>query len=249
MRINTLSLALATAMNSSGSRVRRTIQNFDCYISPTGNDLLGDGTKDNPWATFKLVPQNSSVGMLPGTYNNVEYPNTHMRVFDIYSSFASLHGLFATVASEGFTYVLNSGDNGINGVGTNVTTDVNFISTYGLLGTEVPVMSIYAVDGKGSVTIAHDAISDRRDNPLVEANYCIFEDIDFEYISSSIINYECALTRSSLRLGFKNCNFKITGTYSLTYVSEALFDTCVFTGGVRVGNYSGAEHLIDTVFI
>lgn len=243
-----LSFAL-TAIASTRSRARLNALDFDYYVSPTGSDLTGDGSSQSPWATFKLVPQNSKVGMLPGTYDNVQYPNTHMRVFDIYSSFASLHGLFATVASEGFTFILNSGDNAINGIGTNVTTDETFLATYSSSLIEMPVMSIHPVEGKGSVIIKHNADSDRRDNPLVEASNCLFEDIVFEYVSSSAINYECALTRSSAKLGFKNCDFNITGSYSLTYVSEALFDTCTFVGGTRLGNYSGTEYVINTIFI
>jgi len=44
---------------------------FDYYVSPTGDDVLGDGSLARPWSLIaigKKVPAGKRVGLLPGTY-------------------------------------------------------------------------------------------------------------------------------------------------------------------------------------
>jgi hypothetical protein len=64
---------------------------FDYYISPTGDDVLGNGTLSNPWSITALNSQHSTyagkrVGLLPGVYQYGKSNGTQTALWSMLSS-------------------------------------------------------------------------------------------------------------------------------------------------------------------
>jgi len=230
-----------------------SLDNFDVFLSPDGNDISGNGTYDNPWKTFLNVPRNCRVGLLPGTYDTLNYGATS------YNG-ASTHGLFKT----------NDLNNGfINSVYSNnqldlghQTDDVDYITAF---GTNL-VTEISPVEGKGSVILDWDLSINsgtHRDKPFFYGTYVIYNDLIINKNNHTVgISYSVALCRAhSEALMVKNCDVNIGGRWTMNYhngcssLSWHIFKEVTFqeVSGTYYAtqlyrNYSCTQQFINTTF-
>lgn len=78
---------------------------FDYYVSPTGDDTLGNGTLGSPWSITALSTKHStyggqSVGLLPGTYT---YGTSNGVQTSLYSIYNSMTGSSCAIQVQGGT--------------------------------------------------------------------------------------------------------------------------------------------------
>lgn len=105
--------------------------NVTYYLSPTGNDTIGDGTAGNPWFSINkansAIPSNlngytATINMAAGTYN---YSGTNQNITGCNNGTVILDGAYsgtgaaarpATIIQNAILYVRNSNVVGINSI-------------------------------------------------------------------------------------------------------------------------------------
>ena len=94
---------------------------FDYYISPTGDDVLGNGTLSNPWSITALNSKHSTyggkrVGLLPGVYQYGTSSGTQTTLYSILSKLSSANTSCALQVQGGTssspTYIGSSDSSG-----------------------------------------------------------------------------------------------------------------------------------------
>ncbi len=231
---------------AGGKRRSSGNSNFDVYISPMGSDETGDGTYEKPWYTFKHIPNNALVGLLPGIYDTADYG----MVFN--STWVNYHGLFATPGSTVGSGINNSVRESNNGNLLRTIDEPDYINAHG-----IQVGSTFAAtDGPGTVLIKYKNTGSARDCPLFAGYNFLFQDIDFEYdVSPKNTNYQVSLVRVSPNVMVTNGEINVTGYFSLNYHNggtagdAVIYKDIHFTGSrTLLANYSGHRTLINITY-
>ena len=215
------------------------INKINFYISPTGDDNIGDGTKNNPWKTLKRCPEFSVIGLLPGVYSDaVDKYGLAVAV----AGYSSIHGLFKDAFTQPVStsfekYILDRTIRNINTTWSQLQ-DTNYF-TY-----------LVAVEGPDTVTIEMNNKSTLRDYPFHSINKNIFyKDLTISADRGKTTNYSSSWTSAPFAyIGYLNCKFMETKYYSLVYNNNGgatvLYLNSSFTG-TKSSNYSGTA-LEDT---
>lgn len=236
-------MELVNFLTVLGTKVSGPKYEFDFYISTTGSDDTGDGSYKKPWYTFKNVPNNARIGLLPGVYSTKQYGI-------LSSTYMNFHGLYTTPTTAQINKELNNTDRYVaNGTLNNIIDEPDYIAKHGIKqGTTVG-----SAMGRGSVLIEyiHTGLTGR-DCFLFAGNNVLFRDIDFYFDTTpKSRDHEVSLIRLSENFMLLNSNIEIVGRYAYNYQNggtlrnAAIYKNVTFTGGTLMPNYSGTQIFID----
>lgn len=247
---NKLETVIKLAVMTPKGNKASSNKSFDFYLSPQGSDATGDGSRTNPWWSFRNIPRNCKVGLLPGTYHTDDYGVKRE------NNYISTHGLFNV--SDGNHVFLNSSLCKNQQDYENYSDDIDYQTAFGV----VKCTTIQPVGSQDSVRIVYDDTGHTvsRDIPMFYGEYVIFKDLVIDRINSNNKGwYSGALARSnSAGLMIDNCILNLTNTYALNYHNGCtiegwrIYRNVVFNETNSLGlvrNYTCTQYIKDCKFI
>ena len=205
--------------------IDNVLETPDYYLSPTGSDTTGNGTRENPWESASRVPNYKTVMLLNGTYTNVTIGYSNIKVLKCID-----------VENKYDLVIIGESQNGVVLQEPTYDYDVQYQNHLMVGGNNITLKNV-TVNRVKNMRITTTVDNSDPENPITTIN---------EYAPSWTY---CTLAyRTSAEMVFDSVKFNFSddsyyATHYQTQSGEIYFYNCSFNGGTDLNpNIYNAWH-------